>query len=62
MHKDHHARLSALDWIGDELPDAKQLKSLPRKPLWENDPSPSGQKYTHWHVMALAKRDVPTTA
>ena len=32
IDKNHHGELSALDWIGDSVPDAKTLKSLKRKP------------------------------
>lgn len=51
IHEAHHARLSALDWIGDDLPDSKRLKSLKRKRF--------NSKYTHWHALALKKRDIP---
>jgi hypothetical protein len=59
IHEDHHARLSALDWIGDEVPDAAKLKSLKKKHLSLSDKSYGGGPYTHWHVLALKKRDVP---
>jgi hypothetical protein len=59
VHEGHHARLSALDWIGDQVPAAAKLKSLKRKRLTLSDKSYGGGPYTHWHVLALKKRDVP---
>jgi hypothetical protein len=59
VHEDHHARLSALDWIGDEVPNQTQLKSLKRRHLHLSDASYKGGPYTHWLALALRKRDAP---
>ena len=56
VHEGHHGHLSALKWIGDEVPPAEQLKKLPRQTLQ----LPSGPSdYTTWPVVAVRKRDVP---
>jgi hypothetical protein len=59
IHEQHHALLSALDWIGDEAPAEAALKKLKRKQLTLSDKSYQGGPYTHWQVLALKKRDVP---
>ena len=57
IDKNHHGELSALDWIGDSVPDAKALKSLKRKPLFLKRMSPKAK--TLWGVIAYKKRDIP---
>jgi hypothetical protein len=59
VHEGHHARLSALDWIGDEVPNPAALKGLKRKPLSLSDKSYGGGPYTCWQALAIRKRDVP---
>ena len=46
-------RLSALNWIGDVVPDEKTLKSLKRKLI------AGSRKWTLWHVIGSKKKDVP---
>jgi hypothetical protein len=58
IHEGHHARLSALDWVGDEVPVGAALNKLKRKRLHIED-LPKATGYTHWRVLALRKRDVP---
>ena len=53
----HHARLSALDWVGDPPPPAATLAALPRKRF--RGFARGGEAYTHWHAIAVRKRDVP---
>lgn len=46
-------RLSALNWIGDTVPDEKVLKSLKRKLI------AGSRKWTLWQVIGSKKKDVP---
>jgi hypothetical protein len=59
IHEGHHARLSALDWIGDAPPEPRSVANLKRKPLDVGRWQPQDRRYTHWHVLALKKSDVP---
>jgi hypothetical protein len=56
IDEDHHGELSALDWLGDSIPEAKTLKSTKRKRLILRGKRSS---YTMWGVGARKKRDVP---
>ena len=58
VHEGHHAYLSALEWIGDEVPAAEQLEKLRRQPL-AFKPATGPGFWTTWPVIAIRKRDVP---
>ncbi len=56
IDEDHHGSLSALDWQGDTIPDAKTLKKLPRKAI---EPHRKLGYHTLWGVGARKKKYVP---
>ena len=56
IDENHHGELSALNWIGESIPDVRTLKSLKRKPLALKK---KGSAYTMWGVIARKKRDIP---
>jgi len=46
-------RLSALDWVGDVIPDEKTLSTLKRKRI------SGSRKWTLWDVVGSKKKDIP---
>jgi hypothetical protein len=52
IDKNQAGRLSALNWVGDAVPDEKTLKSLKRKRI-------AGSRWTMWDIIGSKKKDVP---